>query len=228
MPQSKVLSLIPARGGSKGLPRKNIKELCGEPLIAYTINAARESKRVDRTLLSTDDREIRNTALEYGAEAPFLRPESLAKDETPTEPVVEHALQYVRKNWMGDWETLVLLQPTSPLRDEEHIDEALLEYAEADANSLVSVFEDHSYRWEKTGDGARRINYSTERTPRQEKSPDFVENGAIYIVDINSFLGSGDLQYGTTELYVMDESSSVDIDNKFEFWMAERIASEWR
>jgi len=227
MSDSTVLGLMPARGGSKGIPRKNLKELAAEPLIGHTITAAKNAKTVDRTLVSTDDEEIQRVAREYGAEVPFTRPAELAANDTPMEPVVEHALEYVRDSWNGSWDVLVLLQPTSPLRDADDIDAAVRRYRERGADSLVSVVKDHSYRWERTADGARRKNYAGDRKRRQDKQPEFVETGGIYIVDADDFFETGSFQTGLTELYVTDRPSSVDINTEFEFWLAERIMTDW-
>ncbi len=141
------------------------------------------------------------------------------------EPVIEHAIEFVTSEWERkcDPDTVVLLQPTSPLRTAADINGALDRYRDTDANSLVSTYEDHSYRWERTSDGAVRKNYAGDRKRRQDKQPEYVENGAIYIADCDGFRRTADLQVGTTELYVMDQRSSVDIDTEFDFWLAERL-----
>lgn len=222
-----VLGLIPARGGSKGIPRKNVVDLAGEPLIAHTIRAANEASTIDRTVVSTDDEEICEVATDSGADAPFLRPADLATDEAPTEPVVTHALEYLGGEGTC-YETVVLLQPTSPLRDATAIDEALDRHERAHADSLVSVSVDHRYRWERTGDGADRKNSQERRARRQDKDPEFVENGAIYAVETELFRETENLQAGRTALYVMDEADSVDIDTEFDLWLAEKILTEWK
>lgn len=219
------LGLIPARGGSKGVPRKNVRRVGDKPLIAHTVEAAKRSS-LDRTLVSTDSEEIRDVALSYGADAPFLRPSELATDDAPTEPVIEHAVRYLRDKEDDDYDVVVLLQPTSPLRNASHIDEAIGKYKESGATSLVAVTEDHSNRWRLTDEGARKVNYD-ENARRQEKKPEFVETGAIYMVDTDTFLETGELRAGQTELYVMDELPSVDIDTPFDLWLAERILVDW-
>ena len=223
----KVLGLIPARGGSKGVPRKNIKEMCGRPLISYTIEAALQSTVLDMALVSTDDKQIREKALKWGETVPFMRPHELAQDETPMEPVVEHTIEHVKNNYEGNWKTVVILQPTSPLRDEGDIDGALEKYKSGKCDSLVSVEKNHSYRWKKEEQGAQRINYPEDRIPRQGKSPEFVENGAIYISDIHKFLENEKITCGRTCLFRMDDISSVDIDTPFELWIAKKIMEEW-
>jgi len=220
------LGLIPARGGSKGVPRKNIREFAGKPLVGHTIETAQEAERLDRTLVTTDDSEIRETARSHGAEAPFLRPAELATDEAPTEPVIRHALEYLDREEDYSPDAVVLLQPTSPLRDSDDITAAIEQYETSDASSVVAVTEDHSNRWRRTDEGAELINYEP-ATRRQDKGPELVETGAIYVMDAARFLKTGRIRVGTTRLYVMNEASSVDIDTPFDFWLAEQIMTEW-
>jgi len=216
-----TLALVPARSGSKGVERKNVRDCAGEPLLAYSVRAGLDAAGVDRTVVSTDDEEIQ-------ADASFLRPAEYATDEAPTEPVVRHALEYLREEAGEDYDEVVLLQPTSPLRGAEHVDAALDRYHESDADSLVSVTTDHSYRWKRTDEGAVRTNYTGDRIRRQDKDPEYVENGAIYVVDAAAFLETDDLQSGRTVLYVMDETPAVDVDTPFDLWLADRILSEWK
>lgn len=220
---SDLLGLIPARGGSKGIPRKNIRDVCGKPLLAYSIEASQEAASVDRTIVSTDDEEIAQVAREYGADVPFRRPDELATDTAPTEPVIEHALEFFSDERDGSFETVAVLQPTSPLREADHIDAAISKFEDTGADSLVSVFEDVSYRWEQTDNGARRKNYTGGRKRRQEKEPEYVENGAIYLAKSEPFLQTVDLQVGRTELFVMDRLSSVDVDEPVELELVEHI-----
>jgi CMP-N-acetylneuraminic acid synthetase len=222
-----VLGLVPCRGGSKGIPRKNVREVAGEPLLAHTVRASRDSERVDRTVVSTDDAEIKEAALEAGAEVPFDRPAELATDEALIEPVIEHAVEWLREHEGETYDTIALLQATAPLRTAEHVDEAVATYEAEDADSLVAVSEGDSYRWRETPDGAEIVNYDS-RKRRQEKEPEYVESGALYLVDTDLFLETGDLQAGKTALSVLDRVSALDIDEPFELWMADEILSEWR
>lgn len=132
----KILAIIPARGGSKGILKKNIKPLKGKPLIAWTIEEAKKSKLLDKIIVSTDDEEIMNVAKKWGAEVPFLRPSELARDDTPGIAPVLHALEY-----FSDYEYVVVLQPTSPLRLAEDIDEAIYLCEKNKSNFCVSVTE---------------------------------------------------------------------------------------
>jgi CMP-N-acetylneuraminic acid synthetase len=219
MTTSSTLAIIPARGGSKGVKRKNIRELDGRPLIAYTIDAAKASSAVDRVVVSTDDQEIADVAAAAGAEVPFIRPAELARDDTPTEPVLTHALKELDE----EFDQFVLLQPTSPLRTAKHVTEAVEKYKNSDAMSLLSVHQSKNYRWQYTDEGATQINFDGDRSRRQEKRPEFAENGAIYITDVDSYLETENLMYGKTELYEISERSAVDIDTPFDLWLAEQI-----
>ncbi|PSP48874.1 acylneuraminate cytidylyltransferase family protein [Halobacteriales archaeon QH_3_68_24] len=222
-----VLGLVPCRGGSKGIPRKNVREVAGEPLLAHTVRASCDAERVDRTVVSTDDAEIKEAALEAGADVPFDRPAELATDEALIEPVIEHAVEWLREHEGETYDTIALLQATAPLRTAEHVDEAVATYEAEDADSLVAVSEGDSYRWRETPDGAEIVNYDS-RKRRQEKEPEYVESGALYLVDTDLFLETGDLQAGKTALSVLDRVSALDIDEPFELWMADEILSEWR
>ena len=219
MSSNNTLAMIPARGGSKGIKRKNIRDLAGRPLIAYTIEAAKTSDAVDRVIVSTDDEEIGDVAAAAGAEVPFMRPAELARDDTPTEPVLTHALTELDE----EFDQFVLLQPTSPLRTAEHVTEAVTKYEQSDATSLLSVCQSKNYRWQYTEEGATQINFDGNRSRRQQKQPEFAENGAIYITDVDAYLETENLTDGRTELYEMSERSSVDIDTPFDLWLAEQL-----
>jgi len=138
MTGSNILGLIPARGGSKGVPRKNIRELAGIPLIAHSIQAARDATAIDSVVVSTDDEEIAEVADSHGARVPFMRPSELAMDKAPTAPVITHALETLHDAG-EEHDAFVLLQPTSPLRTVTHIDEAYSLYEESDADPVISV-----------------------------------------------------------------------------------------
>jgi CMP-N,N'-diacetyllegionaminic acid synthase len=224
---SEILGLIPCRGGSKGIPRKNIREVGDKPLLAHTVQASRGADAVDRTIVSTDDDEIKAVAIDAGADVPFNRPPELATDEAPIEPVVEHALEYLYNQEGKSYETVLLLQATSPLRTSTHIEEAITRYRTENADSVVAVSKDESYRWKDSANGAEIVNYDS-RKRRQEKDPEYVESGAIYAVNTSRFLETGNLQAGTTTLYVLDKVSAIDIDEPFELWLADKVIEEWR
>src|SRR5262249_18146969 len=138
---SEVLGLIPARGGSRSIPKKNIALLCGRPLLAYTCEAALESRRLTRVVLSTDDEEVAKVGRDLGVDVPFLRSAELAEDDTPSIAVVEHCLKSLAERQSFKPDVVVLLQPTSPLRAAHHIDEALDQMEKTNADTVVSVME---------------------------------------------------------------------------------------
>jgi len=221
--QSNVIAVIPARGGSKGIPRKNVREIAGEPLIAYTIKAALGSKALSRTIVSTEHQEIAQVARECGAEI-VIRPAELATDFAPTEPVLEHAVKHLEETEGYRANVIVLLQPTSPLRDSQHIDEALEAFFKNDYDSLLSVCPSHVFLWRMGGKGAYPLNYDFKNRPRrQDREPEYRENGAIYITKHHILIGEHNRLGGKIGLYVMPVESSLEIDTEFDFWLCESI-----
>jgi N-acylneuraminate cytidylyltransferase/CMP-N,N'-diacetyllegionaminic acid synthase len=157
---------------------------------------------------------------------PFERPARLASDETPTEPVVRHALETLAAD--GEpYHVVVLLQPTSPLRTATHVEEAFDRYVKTGADSLLSGYQSHETRWRPSSQGIKQINYEDGPIRRQNRESEYVENGAIYIVDATAFLDTGELRVGRTEIYEMNETTSVDVDDPFDLWLAEQIIYEW-
>ena len=222
-----VLGLIPARGGSKSLPGKNLALLGGKPLLAYTCEAARAARRLTRTIISTDSQEIAACAVRYGVEAPFLRPAELARDETPMLEVIRHALQHLQP--VPD--AVVLLQPTSPLRRAADIDAAVALLEQQGADSVVSVTEvPHQF----TPSSLLRLEdgllqpYANGATParRQDKPVLYARNGpAVLAVRADVVLKHGSL-YGARSLpLVMPREASVDIDTLEDLQWAERLVS---
>ena len=181
-----VLGLITARGGSKSIPRKNVVPLAGKPLIAWTIEAALQSHGLSRVIVSTDDEEIAQVAREWGAEVPFLRPAELARDDSPHIPVVVHAVEWLESHEDMRSDYVLLLQPTSPLRSTEDIENAIRLALEKDADSVVGVCEasSHPYLTKRiTADG--RLQDFGPRPEgylaRQSLPPAYIANGAIYL-----------------------------------------------
>jgi CMP-N-acetylneuraminic acid synthetase len=216
-----VLGLIPARGGSKGIPGKNIIPLRGKPLLAWTGEAARASRSLTRVVLSTDDPEIARVGRECGVEVPFLRPPELARDDTPSLDVAVHALQWLatHESWSAD--VLVLLQPTSPLRRAEHIDGALAELERSGADTVVSVVEvPHHFSPYKVLrlESGRLVDFWTEPTDfdrhrRQNLPRLYARNGPAVLATRVAVLTSRRSFYGPhVAPYLMDEESSFDID----------------
>lgn len=222
-----ILGLIPARGGSKGLPGKNIKLLLGKPLIAWTIEQALASKYLDRVVVSTDDKEISDISKKYRAEVPFIRPKELAMDNTKGIDVVLHAIDWLKENDMRkQCDLLILLQPTSPLRATEDINKAIELLFLKEAKAIVSVCEvDHHPLLANTlpEDGCMKdfIRKEIMNKNRQELPKFYRLNGAIYLAYCNyikerkSFFGE------KTFTYIMPRERSIDIDDEIDFELAE-------
>jgi CMP-N,N'-diacetyllegionaminic acid synthase len=230
--EKSVLAVIPARGGSKGLPRKNIKELAGRPLITWTIEAGLASKYIDQLIVTTDDEEIARIATEYNATVPFIRPKHLGSDSASSYETILHALDYYFDKGES-FDYLLLLQPTSPLRTTQHIDEAFCLLDSKNADSIISVTEsEHSPLWSNVlpedhnmedfiSDTCRQV------TRRQDLPKYFRINGAIYIVNIKKMINEKSLFLSTNIFaYIMDRYSSVDIDDLLDLKLAELIINE--
>jgi CMP-N,N'-diacetyllegionaminic acid synthase len=215
-----VVALVPARGGSKGIPRKNLVPLGGRSLLAWTLEAARDSQAITRTVVSTEDEEIAAAASDHGAEV-LARPAELAADETPMRDVIDHALAE-----LGEPDVLVLLQPTSPLRRAHHVDEAVALLLRTGADSVVSVVEvPHRYRPGSLMalDGDRLVRLADDHaTTRQEKPVVYARNGPAILALRPATLGT-DLYGGDCRPYVMEARDSVDVDDPFDLELAELL-----
>jgi CMP-N-acetylneuraminic acid synthetase len=225
----RVLGLIPARGGSKGVPRKNIKLLCGKPLIEYAAQSALASKRLSRIVLSTEDEEIRQVGKACGLDAPFLRPPELARDDTPMLPVAQHAMRWLEARGERH-DALCLLQPTNPLRRPEDIDACieLLERSNADAVATVlPVPSEYNPHWVyfRTADGTLSLS-TGEKAPiprRQALPPAFHREGSVYVVRRDVLL-EGNSFYGARFLgYEISPERSVNIDAPEDWELAEKL-----
>lgn len=210
------LAVIPARGGSKGIPGKNGRVVAGRSLLGWSVAHARASERIDRVVVTTDDEALAALARAEGAEVPFLRPAELATDDAPTEPALVHAVeQLAAEGYRPD--AVVLLQPTSPLRLPGRIDRAVAQYEAEGADSLVGVTEIHPFTWWTTADGVASSYDPTRRPRRQDLAPDdrrFVENGSIYITATDLLLRSGCRLGGRVALHEMDAVESIDVDDE--------------
>ncbi len=222
----KNIAIIPARSGSKGLPDKNIKDLCGKPMLAYTIEAALKSNMFDEVMVSTDSEKYADIAREYGANVPFLRSEKNSSDKASSWDMVEEVLN--RYKDMGEtFDTFCLLQPTSPLRTEKNIAEAYSLYDEKQATAVVSVCEvEHSPKWSNTLDDTLSLNgfvKPNDAGQRQQQDTYYRLNGAVYIVDIEHF-GQTHFFYDEGAYgYIMDRRESVDVDCGLDFLYAETV-----
>jgi N-acylneuraminate cytidylyltransferase len=209
-----TLAIIPARGASKGIPRKNLVETAGRPLIAWSIRQALQSDRIDRTLVTTDDKEIAAVSRDWGAEAPFLRPAELATDVATTESALFHALDWLeaKEGYVPD--RVVLLQPTCPVRKAGSIDDAIRLFINSGADSLVGVREIHPFLWSKPHNARAHYDYLN-RPRRQDVLEDeriYEETGCLYMAKTTIMRASGNRLGGRVVLFPMDPFEAVDID----------------
>lgn len=218
----KVLAIIPARGGSKGVPRKNIRDVAGKPLIAWSIEAGKRSRYIDRLMVSTEDAEIAEVARRCGAEVPFLRPAHLAKDDTPGIDPVLHAIAE-----LPGYDLVVLLQPTSPLRDSADIDGCLELCLSTGASGCVSVTEpDKSPYWmyTVTGEGTMRPLLEPEGATRRQDLPTvWALNGAVYVARVENLVAERSFVTADTRAYPMPKDRSADIDTEIDLVMADLL-----
>ncbi len=217
---SKIVAIIPARGGSKGIPRKNIRLFCGKPLLQYSVESALHAKLLDKVFVSTEDKEIAEIARYSGAEV-IDRPEELAGDDISTFAVLRHAAETL------DFpDVLVTLQPTSPLRTARHIDEAI-SLLDDDVETVVGVCAAHDYCW-RIENGYGKPDFDM-RLPRQKMPKQYVENGSVYvtrrsvITHNDDKLGMGISSIGKVRLYEMEEIHFIDMDSIFDFKLLESI-----
>ncbi|NKE34922.1 acylneuraminate cytidylyltransferase family protein [Natronococcus sp. JC468] len=218
-----ITAIVPARGGSKGIPRKNVASFLGAPLIAHTIEQSLESDRVDATYVSTDDDEIAATSREAGADV-IERPAEIAGDRSPTEAALLHAVEELRTRGEAP-EIVVLLQCTSPLRRPGDIDEAVSLLTEAGYDSALSACEDHAFFWREGDDGAAPINYDpADRPMRQEMETRYRENGSIYAVRTDLLEREGCRLGGEIGIHEMPRHRSGEIDTPEDLERLEAIA----
>lgn len=215
------LAIIPARGGSKRLPRKNVLDLQGKPLIAWTIEASINSKYIDKTIVSTDSTEISTISKQFKADV-IIRPKELSTDTASSYDAIIHAVDSMSKKY----DYIVLLQPTSPLRTAQHIDEAIEQLIQKKSDAIVSVCEmEHSPLWANTlsNDGSMKNFLKEEiKNKRSQELPQYYRlNGAIYICGLKQLKNEESfLIKANIYAYIMDAFSSVDIDNKIDFELA--------
>ena len=218
----KILAVIPARGGSKGIPRKNIRLLAGKPLIAYSIENALKSKYINKVVVSTDDDEITQISKIYGAEV-IKRPEELARDESPTINTIFHVLDSLKnENYIPD--VIILLQPTSPLRSVEDIDNAIELLLNNDCEAVVGVREDVHLYWSFKIEGSYLkpiFDKKYLRMRRQDLPKLYLPNGAIFISTPTILRKYNGFYCNKTLPYIMPLERSIDIDNENDFIFAE-------
>lgn len=224
----KVLAVIPARGGSKGIPYKNIKDLAGKPLIAWTIEEAKKSRYIDRLILSSEDKDIIQVAREWGCEVPFIRPAELAQDSSPGIDTVLHAIKTLDNNY----DYVVLVQPTSPLRKVVDIDGCIERCIIADASACVTVCEvKHQPAWMYTLDKSLHMHPLIKEyaniNRRQELPKAYVLNGAVYVAQSDFVVQKKSFLTPETIAYAMPPERSIDIDDEADFnycsWLMHKI-----
>lgn len=224
----RTLGIVPARGGSRGIPRKNIRDLGGRPLIAYTAEAARAAKGLDRVVVSTEDAEIAEVARGCGLEVPFLRPEELARDDTPMLPVVRHALDAMESG-DGRFDAVCLLQPTSPFRRAEDIDACIVLLQDRDADAVVtvrSVPPEHNPYWVylRESDGLLRpcVGAGDPIPRRQDLPPAYHRDGSIYVTR-RDVVERGSLYGERVFGYECDPATGLNLDENEDWERAERL-----
>ena len=225
----KILGLIPARGGSKGIPRKNIKVIGGKPLIAYAIEMGLKSESIDLVMVSTEDDEIATISQQFGAQVPVKRPEELARDDSPTIDSVVHAVKYYLENG-NKFDAVCLLQPTSPFRTVKDIDNAVKIFEETNADSLISVVEvPHQFNpyWVfvpiENNSSFLSISTGDEKiiSRRQALPKAYYRNGAIYLVRTDIVLEQNSLYGDKIAYYEMPSNQAINIDTKEDWKKAE-------
>lgn len=223
-----ILGVIPARGGSKSVPRKNIRLLAGKPLIAYTIETAQKCEILNRTVVSTDDDEIAEIAKKYGGDVPFMRPKELALDVTPTLPVLQHAVSFIETNENVHVDVIVLLDPTSPTRRIEDIEECIQKLEQENADSVVTICEvDHNpyfVMMELDGDRLVPLIKSDKVITRRQDAPVVYRlNAAVYAIKRDVLMNMDKMITDNTLAVIMPHELSIHIDHEIDFEFAEYL-----
>ena len=230
----RVLGIIPARGGSKGLPGKNIRMLCGKPLIVWSIERGLSSEYIDELLVSTDSENIAEISAMAGANVPFIRPDELATDTATTFSVVEHALKFCRQKLSQEFDYVVLLEPTSPLREKEDVDNMLenLEENSDKFDSIISIGEvaEHPSIMKKKSNGyLKPFCPDVEQTyRRQDNHPAYFPYGVAYIAKTNQYLKEQTFYTERSSYYEIKRYQNYEIDDVYDFYCIERVMEhEW-
>ena len=205
----KIIAIIPARGGSKGIPQKNIKIICQKPLLAWSILAAKKSKYIDRVIVSTDDKEISDISKKWGAEV-LNRPKKYATDKATTIQVLQHAIKEI-----PDYDIIILLQPTSPLRTGKLIDKATEKFIKSKADTLATGYICKEYEWG-----------TTNNTPRQKLKGWFYDDGNIYIHKPD-YLKKGKWVGKKLERMLVDKIYNFEIDDEIDFFIVEKLMKKY-
>ena len=224
----KYIAFIPARGGSKGIPKKNIKIINGKPLIAWTIEAALRCKEIEEVYVSTDSHEIKDIALDFGARVPYLRPAEISNDESSTESAVLHFIDWCSKNDIR-FKNLILMQCTSPLRHSNSLTAAIEKFESSKSDSLVTVSKVHRFIW-KNPDNPKP-NYDILARPRRQdiKNEDvmYFENGSFYITKSSVYSEYKNRLGGKIAMFEMAPEESIEIDEPIDFVIVEQLMKEY-
>jgi len=221
--------IIPARGGSKEIPGKNIKPLGGKPLLGYSIEAAKSSQKIDRVIVSTDSKEIAVVSQKHGAEI-IMRPQALAADISPSEDALIHVVESLESNEKVQVDLIVCLQATSPLRPPELLDQCIDKLKEKDGDSLLTVCSEPLFYWRESNGLGESIHNYRNRPMRQLTSKSdiiYKENGSLYIMKRDILIKQRNRLGGKIILFPMEVEDSFEIDSKFDFWLIEKVM-EWK
>jgi len=227
-----ILAIIPARGGSKGLPKKNMKKLNGIPLIEHTIRIAKQSKKINKIIVSTDDKQIAQISKSLKVEVPFLRPKSISKDSSPSIEYVKHAISYLLKNESYEPDIIIILQPTSPFRSKSLIDDSIKMLQKTNSSSVISVstMKKHPYlSFENTKNYLKPVKKNFQKFYQRQKFPTlFYPTGSIYTFWYDT-LKKFDSIYGPKikPLIIKTHQETLDIDDLFDFFLAEMTSKYW-
>ncbi len=223
----KILGIILARGGSKGIKNKNIKLINGKPLIYWTIKSAMKSKKLSKVILSTDSKKIASIGKKYNLDVPFIRPRKLAKDNTPSVDAIEHALNFLKKSG-EEFEFVVLLEPTSPLRSVQDIDKSIRKIIMSNADSLVSICRTDAlnplFLFKRKKSFLKPFKTSKKKyLRRQDLEPTYFIEGTIYISKVKSLLKKRTFCHNNTIGYEVPKWKSIEIDDNFDWMVVDRI-----
>jgi len=229
----RILGVIPARGGSKGVPRKNLAPVLGKPLIAYTIEAALSSTLLTEVIVSTDDEEIAEVSRQWGAQVPFMRPAELATDRAQAVPTIQHAVREMEALRGARYDVVVMLQPTTPLRTAEDIDGCLRKLLATGADSVISVVEvggHHPVRMKRIVDD-QLVDYAEEEIenrPRQELPPVYLRAGSVYATRRDVLMEQNSFKGRVSRPYIIPPNRAVNIDTPIDLKIAELQLLELR
>ncbi len=231
MKSYKILAIIPARGGSKGIRKKNIQKLLGKPLISYTITAAKNTKSINKIIVSTDDNEIKKISENIGAEVPFLRPKQISKDTSSTIEVIKHALKFLEETQSYKPDIIVLLQPTSPLRTSQLITKTINTLKKSKATSVITVSKitKHPYAsfWLKN-DFLKPFKENSTKYSRRQDFPDlFFPTGAVYSFWYDTLKKFNSI-YGPKIKPIIVDDDNIDIDTLQDLFFTEMILKNWK